>query len=171
MFAPEGPAAAGWTSYAPLSDNPLYTGVYLGQDLWILAVALEFASFLMGGSELPRPPRSICARRGMTLMRLPMLVWMEITAAVVFLLSVGPLVAGAIMLLLDRRLGTGFFRPDKGGDPLLWEHLFWFFGHPEVYVVALPGFGIMLGGNPGFLAQADLRLQDDRLLHRSPRAC
>jgi cytochrome c oxidase subunit I len=149
MFAPEGPAAAGWTSYTPLSDNPIYTGVYLGQDLWIIAVALEFASFLMGGVNFLTTALNMRAP-GMTLMRLPMLVWMEITAAVVFLLSVGPLVAGAIMLLLDRRLGTGFFRPDKGGDPLLWEHLFWFFGHPEVYVVALPGFGIMLEVMPVF---------------------
>ena len=163
MFMPEGPAAAGWTSYAPLSDNPTYTGVYLGQDLWILAVALEFASFLMGGVNFLTTALNLRAP-GMSLWRMPMLVWMEITAAVVFLLSVGPLVAGAIMLLLDRRLGTGFFVPDKGGDPLLWEHLFWFFGHPEVYVVALPGFGIMLGVDPGFLTQAVVRLQDDCLL-------
>ena len=87
---------------------------------------------------------------GMTFSRLPLLVWMEITAAVVFLLSVGPLIGGALMLLLDRHLGTRFFRADSGGDPLLWEHLFWFFGHPEVYVVALPGFGIMLEVMPVF---------------------
>ena len=145
MFAPEGPAAAGWTAYVPLSDNPIYTGVYLGQDLWILASALEFASFLMGGVNFVTTALNLRAS-GMTLMRLPLFVWMEITAAVVFLLSVGPLIAAAIMLLLDRRLGTSFFRPDKGGDPLMWEHLFWFFGHPEVYVVALPGFGVMSGG-------------------------
>jgi cytochrome c oxidase subunit 1 len=149
MFAPEGPAAAGWTSYTPLSDNPIYTGVYLGQNLWIIAVALEFASFLMGGVNFLATALNLRAP-GMTLMRLPLMVWMEITAAVVFLLSVGPLVAGAVMLLLDRTLGTGFFRPDRGGDPLLWEHLFWFFGHPEVYVVALPGFGIMLEVMPVF---------------------
>jgi cytochrome c oxidase subunit 1 len=149
MFAPEGPAASGWTAYTPLSDNPLYTGVYLGQDLWILASALEFASFLMGGVNFLTTVLNMRAP-GMTLMRLPLFVWMEITAALVFLLSVGPLIAAAIMLLLDRRLGTGFFRPDKGGDPLMWEHLFWFFGHPEVYVVALPGFGIMLEIMPVF---------------------
>jgi cytochrome c oxidase subunit I len=149
MFAPEGPAAAGWTAYTPLSDNPLYTGVYLGQDLWILASALEFAAFLMGGVNFITTALNLRAP-GMTLMRLPLFVWMEITAAVVFLLSVGPLIAAAIMLLLDRHLGTGFFRPDKGCDPLLWEHLFWFFGHPEVYVVALPGFGIMLEVMPVF---------------------
>lgn len=149
MFVPGGPAAAGWTSYAPLSDNPIYTGVNWGQNLWILAVALEFGSFLMGGINFLTTTLNMRAQ-GMTLWRLPLLVWMEITAAVVFLLSVGPLIAGALMLLMDRTLGTSFFRPDGGGDPLLWEHLFWFFGHPEVYVVALPGFGIMLEIIPVF---------------------
>ena len=149
MFVPGGPAAAGWTSYAPLSDNPIYTGVNWGQNLWILAVALEFGSFLMGGINFLTTTLNMRAP-GMTMWRLPLLVWMEITAAVVFLLSVGPLIAGALMLLMDRTLGTSFFRPEAGGDPLLWEHLFWFFGHPEVYVVALPGFGIMLEVLPVF---------------------
>src|SRR5271168_2897466 len=149
MFVPGGPAAAGWTSYAPLSDNPIYTGVNWGQNLWILAVALEFGSFLMGGINFLTTTLNM-RTRGMTFWRLPLLVWIEITAAVVFLLSVGPLITGALMLLMDRTLGTSFFRPDGGGDPLLWEHLFWFFGHPEVYVVALPGFGIMLEIIPVF---------------------
>ena len=149
FFMPEGPAASGWTGYAPLSDKAVYTGVNWGQNLWIIALALEFASFLMGGVNFLVTGLNL-RTRGMTLMRLPLLVWMELTAAVVFLLSVGPLVAGAIMLLLDRTMGTGFYQPDKGGDPLLWEHLFWFFGHPEVYVVALPGFGIMLEVIPAF---------------------
>ncbi len=149
FFVPGGPAAAGWTSYAPLSDNPLYTGVNWGINLWIIAVALEFASFLMGGVNFLTTALNMRAR-GMTLWRMPLLVWMEIIAAVVFLLSVGPLVAGAVMLLLDRTIGTGFFAPDRGGDPLLWQHLFWFFGHPEVYVVALPGFGIMMEVMPVF---------------------
>lgn len=149
MLLPGGPAAAGWTSYAPLSDNPIYTGVTWGQNLWIVAVALEFASFLMGGINFLTTTLNLRAP-GMTLMRLPLMVWMQITASVVFLLSVGPLIAGALMLLMDRTLGSGFFRPDRGGDPLLWEHLFWFFGHPEVYVVALPGMGAMLEVMPVF---------------------
>ncbi|HUA32303.1 MAG TPA: cbb3-type cytochrome c oxidase subunit I [Candidatus Binataceae bacterium] len=149
FFMPEGPAASGWTGYVPLSDKAVYTGVGWGQNLWIIALALEFASFLMGGVNFLVTGLNL-RTRGMTLMRLPLLVWMELTAAVVFLLSVGPLIAGAIMLLLDRTMGTGFYQPDKGGDPLLWEHLFWFFGHPEVYVVALPGFGIMLEVIPVF---------------------
>lgn len=149
IFTADGPAAAGWTSYAPLSANPDYTGVYLGQNLWIIAVAVEFASFLIGGINFLTTVLNLRAP-GMGLMRMPILVWMQIIAAVVFLLSVGPLVGGAVMLLLDRTMGTGFFRPDRGGDPLLWEHLFWYFGHPEVYVVALPGFGIMLEVLPVF---------------------
>jgi cytochrome c oxidase subunit 1 len=78
------------------------------------------------------------------------MVWMQINASVLFMLSVGPLVAGAVMLLLDRTAGTGFFVPERGGDPLLWQHLFWFFGHPEVYVILLPGVGAVLEILPVF---------------------
>jgi len=143
FFVEGGPMAAGWTGYPPLSANPVYTGVGLGGTLWILALALEFASFLMGGVNFLVTTINM-RPKGLTFMRLPLFVWMEVTAAVLFMLSVGPLVAGAFMLLLDRTIGTGFFLPDRGGDPLLWQHLFWFFGHPEVYVILLPGFGIVL---------------------------
>ena len=143
FFAPAGAAAAGWTGYAPLSADPLYTGVNLGGNMWIVALALEFGSFLMGGVNFLTTAINMRAP-GLTLMRLPLLVWMQVTAAVLFMLSVGPLVGGAFMLLFDRTLGTSFFLPAKGGDALLWQHLFWFFGHPEVYVVMLPGFGIVL---------------------------
>ena len=87
---------------------------------------------------------------GMTIWRMPMLVWVELVASVLFMLSVGPLIAGVVMLLFDRMVGTGFFLPDKGADPLLWQHLFWFFGHPEVYVVAVPGLGIVMEILPVF---------------------
>jgi len=70
-------------------------------------------------------------------------VWMIVIASILFMASVGPLVAGAVMLLFDQTVGTGFFDPAKGGDPILWQHLFWFFGHPEVYVVMLPAMGIV----------------------------
>ncbi len=147
FVAPGGAAASGWTAYTPLSDT--WTSAVWGQTMWLFAVALEFASFLIGGINfLTTAFTRRCA--GMTLWRMPLLVWDEIAASVLFLLSVGPLVAGAVMLLMDRLLGTGFYDPSKGGDPLLWEHLFWFFGHPEVYVVALPGFGIMLEIMPVF---------------------
>jgi cytochrome c oxidase subunit 1 len=149
FFVEGGAASGGWTGYPPLSAKAAYTGVDLGITLWLVALALEFASFLMGGVNFLTTAINMRAP-GMTFMRMPMLVWMQLTAAVLFMLSVGPLVAGAIMMLLDRTMGTGFFLPDRGGDPLLWQHLFWFFGHPEVYVILLPGVGIVLEILPVF---------------------
>jgi cytochrome c oxidase subunit 1 len=149
FFVPGGAAASGWTAYTPLSADPLYTGVEWGQNLWILALALEFSSFLLGGVNFLTTIANLRAP-GLTLLRLPLLVWMQATAAILFLLSVGPLIAGAVMLLLDRIAGTSFFLPEGGGQPLLWQHLFWFFGHPEVYVIMLPGIGITLEILPVF---------------------
>jgi cytochrome c oxidase subunit 1 len=149
FFVHGGPAAAGWTGYPPLSDSPIYTGVDWGQNLWILALALEFSAFLMGGVNFLTTAINLRAP-GLGFFRLPLMVWMQLTASVLFLLSVGPLIAGAVMLLLDRTIGTGFFLPQQGGDPLLWQHLFWFFGHPEVYVVLLPGVGAVLEIFPVF---------------------
>jgi cytochrome c oxidase subunit I len=150
FLLPGGAASAGWTGYAPLSADPLRTGDnFWGMNLWIIALALEFGSFLMGGVNFLTTAINMRAP-GLTLMRLPLFVWTEVTAAVLFLLSVGPLVGGAFMLLFDRTIGTGFFLPQRGGDALLWQHLFWFFGHPEVYVVMLPGFGIILDIFPVF---------------------
>ncbi|MDA1000405.1 MAG: cbb3-type cytochrome c oxidase subunit I, partial [bacterium] len=143
LVVESGPAAAGWTGYPPLSAVPDYTGVGYGMDLWLLALALEFASFLMGGINFLVTPLNM-RTRGMSLMRMPLFVWMVMTASVIFLLSVGPIIAGAVFLLLDRNLGTAFFLPSGGGDPLLWQHLFWFFGHPEVYVILLPALGILM---------------------------
>lgn len=143
FFVPGGAAAAGWTGYAPLSARAEYTGVNWGINLWLLAHALEFASFLMGGVNFLTTAITMRAP-GMTYLRLPLLVWQQMTASVIFLLSVGPLIAAALMLLMDRLLDTGFFVPEQGGDPLLWQHLFWFFGHPEVYVLLMPGLGAVL---------------------------
>ncbi len=141
FVVPGGAASAGWTGYAPLSARPIYTGVNWGLNLWLFAHAIEFASFLMGGVNFLTTAMTMRAP-GMTFFRLPIIVWQLLTAAVVFLLSVGPLIAGAIMLLMDRIAGTSFFVASGGGDPLLWQHLFWFFGHPEVYVVLLPALGL-----------------------------
>ncbi|HXH12416.1 MAG TPA: cbb3-type cytochrome c oxidase subunit I [Alphaproteobacteria bacterium] len=149
FFVPGGAASAGWTGYPPLSARPIYTGVDWGLNLWILALALEFTSFLMGGVNFLTTAINMRAP-GMTFFRLPLILWMQLTAAVLFLLSVGPLIAGAVMLLLDRAVGTSFFSPEGGGDPLLWQHLFWFFGHPEVYVIMLPGLGAALEVLPVF---------------------
>lgn len=143
FFVPGGAAAAGWTGYPPLSAKNEYTGGGYGMDLWLLALALEFASFLLGGINFLTTAMNMRAP-GLTWFRLPIMVWMQLTAAVIFMLSVGPTIAGAILLLMDRNLGTTFYLPDGGGDPLLWQHLFWFFGHPEVYVLLLPGIGVML---------------------------
>jgi cytochrome c oxidase subunit 1 len=149
FFVPGGAASAGWTGYPPLSARAEYTGVHWGLNLWILGLALEFASFLMGGVNYLTTAIALRAP-GMTLFRMPLVVWQQLTAATLFLLSVGPLIAGAVMLLLDRTLGTAFYAPELGGDPLLWQHLFWFFGHPEVYVVLLPALGFVLEVLPVF---------------------
>jgi cytochrome c oxidase subunit 1 len=127
FLVPGGAASAGWTGYAPLSADAHYSGVDWGITLWILGLALEFTSFLMGGVNFLTTTVTMRAP-GMNMFRLPLMVWMQITAAILFMLSVGPLIAGAVLLLLDRTAGTGFFVPERGGDPLLWQHLFWFLG-------------------------------------------
>lgn len=123
FFVEGGPAAGGWTSYPPLSADPNFSGVIWGGHLWLLAIIVEFASFLMGGVNFMVTAINMRAP-GLSLWRLPLFVWMELTAAVLFMLSVGPIVAGGIMMLLDRTIGTGFFLPARGGDPLLFQHLF-----------------------------------------------
>ena len=149
FFVPGGAASAGWTGYAPLSARPIYTGVTWGLNLWLLAHAIEFASFLMGGVNFLTTAITMRAP-GMTFFRLPLVIWQQLTAAILFLLSVGPLIAATVMLLMDRIAGTSFFVPSGGGDPLLWQHLFWFFGHPEVYVVLLPAVGFVAEVLPVF---------------------
>ena len=149
FFVPGGAASAGWTGYPPLSAKAEYTGVNWGLNLWLLAHAIEFAAFLLGGVNFLTTVVTMRAP-GLSLWRLPLVIWQLVTASCLFLLSVGPLIAGAIMLLMDRIVGTGFFLPDRGGEPLLWQHLFWFFGHPEVYVILLPGLGAVLEVLPVF---------------------
>jgi cytochrome c oxidase subunit I len=114
-----------------------------------LAHALEFAAFLMGGVNFLTTALTLRVP-GMPLMRMPLAVWHQLAAALIFLLSVGPLIAGAVMLLLDRLIGTLFYVPGSGRDPLLWQHLFWFFGHPEVYVLLLPPVGFVCEVLPVF---------------------
>ena len=142
FFVHGGAAAGGWTTYPPLSGGSAGTGVTLGVDLWIAAVALEFAAFLLGGINFITTMLNM-RTKGMRLFDVPLAVWMIVVASVLFMMSVGPLIAGAVMLLMDRHLGAGFFVPAAGGDPLLFQHLFWFFGHPEVYVILLPALGIL----------------------------
>ena len=142
-FAVEGGAFGGaWTAYPPLSAKAEYNLTPLGATLWVVAVALEFVAFLMGGINFITTMMNSRAP-GMKMYDVPIVVWMIILASILFMLSVGPLVAGAVMLVFDQTIGTGFFDPVRGGDPVLWQHLFWFFGHPEVYVVLLPAIGIV----------------------------
>ncbi len=142
FLVPGGPSPVGWTAYPPLSAKVAYSGNLWGVHLWITAVALELVAFLMGGINYITTAINL-RTRGLKMYDLPVIIWMQLAASIIFLFSVGPLVAGSVMLLLDRTAGTGFYDPAKGGDPLLFQHLFWFFGHPEVYVLLLPGLGII----------------------------
>ncbi len=142
FFVPGGAYGGAWTFYPPLSANAAYNLTPWGQTLWLLAVALEIVAFLLGGINFIATVMNSRAR-GMRLFDIPVLIWMIVIAVIIFMMSVGPLVAGAVMLLFDQTLGTHFFDPSRGGDPLLWQHLFWFFGHPEVYVLLLPALGVV----------------------------
>ena len=143
LFVPGGPVAGGWVGYPPLSASSEFTGVKIGAVLWLLALACAFFSSSLGGLNYLVTVITLRAP-GMNYSRLPMTVWLLLASAVTFFFSVGPLIAGAFMLLMDNVFGTGFFLPAKGGEPMLWEHLFWFFGHPEVYVLFFPALGMGL---------------------------
>ncbi|MFQ5697174.1 MAG: cbb3-type cytochrome c oxidase subunit I [Myxococcota bacterium] len=141
FFVPGGGFGGAWTAYPPLSAKAQYSLTPLGSTMWLVAVALEFVAFLLGGINFVTTAMNARAP-GMKMTDIPIVVWMIVIASILFMASVGPLIAGAIMLFMDQQVGTAFFDPDKGGDPLLWQHLFWFFGHPEVYVVLLPAIGM-----------------------------
>jgi cytochrome c oxidase subunit 1 len=135
-----GASAAGWTGYAPLSANPEYTGVNLGQKIWCLSLVILGLSSILGSMNYITTVINLRAP-GMTWFRLPLSIWALFITSILVLLAM-PILSGAlIMLLFDQTLGTHFFRPDQGGQPLLWQHLFWFFGHPEVYILILPAMG------------------------------
>jgi cytochrome c oxidase subunit 1 len=142
FLVPGGAFGGAWTFYPPLSSKAEYNLTPLGSSLFVFAIALEFVAFLLGGINFITTAMNSRAP-GMKLYDVPLVVWMIVVASILFMASVGPLIAGAIMLLFDQQLGTAFFDPDRGGDPILWQHLFWFFGHPEVYVVLLPAIGIV----------------------------
>jgi cytochrome c oxidase subunit 1 len=141
FFVPGGHAAAGWTSYAPLSANPQYTGVYWGQNLWCISILVLGVSSLMGSINYITTIINMRAP-GMQFFRLPLTIWSLFIVAILLLLALPVLSAALGLLLLDRMAGTSFFLPAGGGEPLLWQHLFWFFGHPEVYILILPAMGI-----------------------------
>ncbi|MCC6213744.1 MAG: cbb3-type cytochrome c oxidase subunit I [Polyangiaceae bacterium] len=143
FFVPGGGFGGAWTAYPPLSSQAKFSLTPAGSTLWLLAVALEFVAFLIGGINFVTTVMNSRAP-GMKWHDIPVVIWMIVIASIVFMASVGPLVAGAVMLLMDQQFGTGFYDPIRGGDPILWQHLFWFFGHPEVYVVLLPAMGIVI---------------------------
>lgn len=153
FFAPGGPTGAGWTLYPP---QAILSGTPGGQDwgiiLMLSSLMIFIIGFTMGGLNYVVTVLQGRAQ-GMTLMRMPLTVWGIFTASFMALLAFPALFVGAVMMLFDRVLGTSFFVPAivemgqplerNGGSPLLFQHLFWFFGHPEVYIVALPAFGIV----------------------------
>jgi cytochrome c oxidase subunit 1 len=141
FFVPGGHAAAGWTSYAPLSAVPSYTGVDWGQDLWCISIIVLGIGSLMGSINYITTIINMRAP-GMTWFRMPLVIWSLFITAILLLLALPVLTAALGMLLMDRMAGTSFFLPKGGGQPLLWQHLFWFFGHPEVYIMILPAMGI-----------------------------
>lgn len=134
------PNPNGWTNYPPLS-NQVYSPS-LGVDMWIFGIHLVGVSSIMGGINFIVTILHLRAP-GMTLHKMPLFVWTVFVTAWLQLI-VTPVLAGVItMLLLDRRLGTGFFVPALGGDPIMWQHLFWFYSHPAVYIMILPAFGMI----------------------------
>jgi cytochrome c oxidase subunit I len=142
FFVPGGHSGAGWTQYPPLSANPEYTGVYTGQTLWLVSMIVLGFSSLMGAVNYITTVINMRAP-GMTWFRLPLATWALFITAVLILLAVPVLTGALILLLFDATLGTSFFAPEFGGQPLLWQHLFWFFGHPEVYILILPAMGFV----------------------------
>jgi len=154
FFVPGGAPLAGWTAYPPLSAvGPLSgPGEGLGQTLWVISIAIFCGASLMGAINFIATIIDLRAR-GMSMMRLPLTCWSWFVTAILGLLGFAVLLAAGVLLLLDRMAGTSFFLPaglmvndqilnHKGGSPLLWQHLFWFFGHPEVYIAILPGMGV-----------------------------
>ena len=144
FFVPGGATAAGWTLYAPLS-----TQMGPGMDMAIFALHIMGAASIMGAINIITTILNMRAP-GMDLMKMPLFVWTWLITAYL-LIAVMPVLAGAVtMVLTDRHFGTNFFNAAGGGDPVLFQHVFWFFGHPEVYIMILPGFGIISQVIPAF---------------------
>jgi cytochrome c oxidase subunit I len=155
FFVPGGPPISGWTSYAPLSavgpdSGP---GEGLGQTLWAVSIAIFCVASLLGALNFIATTLDLRAK-GMTLMRMPLSTWAWFITSCIALLAFAVLLPATLLLILDRVAGTSFFipsnlmvgdrlQPHSGGSPLLWQHLFWFFGHPEVYIAILPSMGII----------------------------
>jgi cytochrome c oxidase subunit 1 len=155
FFIPDGPPISGWTAYAPLSavGKDAGPGMAWGQNLWGISIAIFCVGSLLGALNFIATTLDLRAK-GMTLMRMPMTAWAWFITACISLMAFAVLLPACVLLILDRMAGTSFFipsglvvsdrlQPHSGGSPLLWQHLFWFFGHPEVYIAILPAMGIV----------------------------
>ena len=152
LFISTGPASGGWTIYPPLSALPqAMSGTGLGMTLWLVSMVFFIASTLLGGINYVTTIINL-RTEGMTFTRLPLTIWAFFLTAIIGILSFPVLVAAALLLVFDRSFGTSFYLSDiyiggealanQGGSPILFQHLFWFLGHPEVYIVILPALGI-----------------------------
>ena len=152
LFVQTGPASGGWTIYPPLSAlGSASDGAKIGMDLWLASIALFIISVLLGGLNYISTILNM-RTKGMSMTKMPLTIWAFFFTAVLGVLSFPVLLSAAVLLLFDRHLGTSFFLsdivingkilPNEGGSPILFQHLFWFLGHPEVYIIALPAMGI-----------------------------
>jgi len=139
FLTPQGAASFGWFAYAPLSSTTFSPG--LGGDLWVFGLALAGFGTILGGVNFITTILTMRAP-GMTMFRMPIFTWNTLITSMLVLMAFPPLAAALFALGADRRLGAQVFNPENGGA-VLWQHLFWFFGHPEVYIIALPFFGIV----------------------------
>ncbi len=155
FFVADGPPISGWTAYAPLSavGGDAGPGLAMGQNLWAISIALFCVGSLLGALNFIATTLDL-RTKGMSLARMPYSTWAWFVTSVIALLAFAVLLPACILLILDRVAGTSFFipaglilsdklQPHSGGSPLLWQHLFWFFGHPEVYIAILPSIGII----------------------------
>lgn len=153
LFVEAGPAAGGWTVYPPLSALPMaHSGSGLGMTLWLISMTVFIASSLLGSLNYIVTVINL-RTKGMSMTRLPLTIWAFLVTAVIGVISFPVLLSAGLLLLMDRSFGTSFFLSDifiqgevlhyQGGSPVLYEHLFWFLGHPEVYIVILPAMGIV----------------------------
>src|SRR6202167_3465282 len=155
FFVADGPPISGWTAYAPLSavGGDAGPGLAMGQNLWAISIAVFCIASLLGALNFISTTLDL-RTKGMSLGRMPFCSWAWFVTSVIALLAFAVLLPACILLILDRTAGTSFFipaglvlsdklQPHSGGSPLLWQHLFWFFGHPEVYIAILPSIGIV----------------------------